>query len=460
MKPALAALSAYSDSDSDSSVEATEAAEASASKKQQRSTAPTSEAAKVLAWPLEWAWLMSRTHHHADFRPPSLLPDSCYAPKATDEPAKGSQAPRLAVSLATSVIYAGDSACGYDPRHLGRVAVVDSSGDILLDYIVKPRAPILDCRTHLTGLTREMLHSDKAVPYDTARERVVALLRSDTLLVGYRLYSDFEALRLWHGPLIDTALLFGVDSRKQHQYHPLRCIAERVLGDPEYDESRPHDTLESARLAMRLAQHEAKQSVPTPAFTLKEGNGCELLVRHIPREWGPKAAAQVTALCPGAKQGVVVNWLLNDSDPTEWRGEATLEFPSAAVRDAVFEGLKGLTDIHVQWEDAPGAPPLGSFLTEQGFMQAFSRYGMVVSARIPRKPITREPQSFAFISFFEREDAQRVARNPTIDVQITDAWMLPLRPRIAKFGNANDKRVAVKAGVDEFAFDWIHVCRR
>merc|ERR1712118_420934 len=119
--------------------------------------------------------------------------------------------------------------------------------------------------------------------------------------------------------------------------------------------------------------------------------------------------------------------------------------------------------VHVQWEDAPPpAPPLGSFLTEQALIKAFSVHGVVVCARIPRKANTREPQSFAFISFADRQDAERVARQSSVEVQITETWTLPLRPKLAKYGNESDKRIAVRAGSDDadWSFDWVHVCKR
>jgi hypothetical protein len=158
-----------------------------------------------------------------------------------------------------------------------------------------------------------------------------------------------------------------------------------------------------------------------------------------------------------------VHWLLNDDDPTDWRGTATMVFPNAKVRDAAFESLVGLTDVHVQWQDTPEAPPLGSLLTEQALVKAFSYAGVVVCARIPRKPITREPHSFAFISFADSTDAQRIARQREIEVEITPTWTLSLRPKLAKYGNATDKRVAVRCGGSsqsaEWIFDWIHVSR-
>merc|ERR1712187_821158 len=152
----------------------------------------------------------------------------------------------------------------------------------------------------------------------------------------------------------------------------------------------------------------------------------------------------MSKLLPSAKMDFTVHWLLSEADPTDWRGEAVVEFHNSSARDAAFESLSSLTDVHVQWEDLPGAPPLGAFMTEQSLIKAFSHFGVVVSARIPRKPTTREPQSFAFVSFADQADAKNVARRPQVEVQITPTWTLALRPRLARFGNSCDKRVAVK----------------
>lgn len=415
---------------------------------------------RKLAWPVSWAWLMTRSTKHADFRPPEPAADWVYASPPGDGDSR--EGP-TAVALSTSLVYVGDGSAGYDVQHLGRVVLVDDHGEVLVDVLVKPRQPLLDSRTQLTGLTRAMLEGPLAVDYAEARRMLLRFLRPETLLVGYRLTSDLEAAKLWHRPLIDVALLFEVESAKKHAYHPLRWIVEKLLREV-IDDDKPHDALETARLIMRLAQYEANKAIATPAFAPRPERGCELLVRHIPHEWGDKAQGVVARICSGAAQGFAVRWLLSETDPSDWRGEAVLTFPSVALRDASFAAATAMTDIHIQWQDAPGAPPLGAFLTEQSLVQAFSGYGIVVSARIPRKPLTREPQSFAFVSFLHKDEAERVAKMPEVEVEIAASWKLPLRPRLAKFGHITDKRVAVRSDPssdDSYAaWDWVHLCKR
>ena len=46
-----------------------------------------------------------------------------------------------------------------------------------------------------------------------------------------------------------------------------------------------------------------------------------------------------------------MRWVLNDLDPTDWRGEAVIFLPDAVARDHVFRGVKGLTarrELHVR----------------------------------------------------------------------------------------------------------------
>eukprot|EP00929_Paragymnodinium_shiwhaense_P059642 TRINITY_DN29862_c0_g1_i1.p1 TRINITY_DN29862_c0_g1~~TRINITY_DN29862_c0_g1_i1.p1 ORF type:complete len:772 (+),score=175.11 TRINITY_DN29862_c0_g1_i1:162-2477(+) len=423
------------------------------------------QAGNQLAWPIEWAWLLTRSMGHAHFRPPTRSASSKCAKERSEEdkllPPK--KLPRM-VAIATSLVYVGDATSGFDTRHLGRVVAVNERGRVLVDVLVKPRAQLLDARDHLTGFSKDALSGPKAVDFETACSKLLEVLRQDTLLIGYKLNSDLEALQLWHGPLIDTSLLFTVESRKQFQYHPLRYIAAHVL-KLDVCQDGPFDALENARLCLRLAQYEAKQQTPTPAFPPATGDPTQLLVKHIPHAWGTTAASRVLGMCPGASQDVRVNWLLEESDPTNWRGEATLVFPDSTARDAAFQSLVGLTDVHVQWEDAPraDAPPLGALLTEQALIKAFSAHGMVVCARLPRKPITREPQSFAFVSFVHRQDAQRVSRMAEVEVELTPTWTLSLKPRLAKYGNDTDKRIAARASDSadsEWCFDWVHVIRR
>jgi len=383
-----------------------------------------------------WAWLAYRTQRHEDFHLPT-------AGRTADVSV---DAPNV-VSLGVSFIYVGNAEQGFDARRVARVAAVSADGSPLLDLMVRSAA-VLDARTHLTGLTRQAVE-EAEFDLPAVQEKLLGLIGPQTLLLGYRLSSALEALGLSHSQLVDVSLLFGVESRR-HQFHSVHYLAERVLGTGSGDK-KAADALEVAQMVARLAQHEANQMTPTPPFPPRRGCGEELLVRHIPHAWRERVQEHLGEFCPGASLREV-HWTLSETDPTDWRGEAVLAFDGEALRDRCFELLRSLVDIHVQWEDAPNAPPLGAFLTEQALLKAFSRFGVVLSARLPRKP-TGEPQNFAFVSFLSSEDAEAVGRR--VEVQLTPTWTLRLKTRMAK--QAADKRVGVRA--DRDFMDWVHVLK-
>lgn len=410
-------------------------------------------------WTVEWSRLLHDSIGHEDFRPP---PQTEATMEAAPAKPGASSDPCSLVSIATSCVFVGDPVNGYNPHHVGRVCAVDAAGAVLLDVLVKPAGVLLDCRSHLTGLTRDMLSSDTALDLDVVRRKLLDLICPETILVGHRLSNDLEALGIWHGPVVDVALLFGVEGRKKNQYHQLAYLGNRVLR-AKLNLDDKQDALEGARLIMRLARHEVKLPERTPPFPPREYDPRELHVRHIPRDWGHGAAGRLLQKIPGAKQGLVVNWSLNPLDPTDWRGEATMVFPDADDRDNAFLRLECCTDVIVYWNDVPDAPPLATFLSPQALIDAFAEHGEVVDARMPTKATTGEPQSFAFISFVRKVDAERVSKRKEIEVQITPTWKLPLRPKVARYGNSTDKRVAVDASaqhVTEEQLDYIHVCRR
>lgn len=432
---------------------------------------------KKLAWPIAWAWLISRTRQNSEFRDLAFGPGWRHAAAVAEE-SSTSTVTYSKVAIATSFVYAGDTASGYDPRHLARLAVVSLDDDkekVVLDVLVRPRLPILDYRSHLTGLQKEDFKGnavvDEVVGLDEAQTRFLEVLRPETLVIGHRLRDDLESLQVYHAALVDVALLIGVRSRTEGLYHSLDYLADQLLDKeqlPVVDfKQLPLDAADRARVALRLAQRESLQQKPTLPLEPKKvvaPADDELKVMHIPNEWREHVQERIVGPCPGAKiKEHSMIWMLSEFDPTDWRGEAVLKFPSAAMRDAAFEKLPGLTDVHVQWTDLPGAPPLGAFLTEQGLIKAFARFGQVLSARIPRRPITREPRPFAFISFLDKKDAERVAREREIEVSITPTWNLTLRARLAKFGNEEDKRVPILLDPDEeqgHINDWVHLAKR
>lgn len=105
---------------------------------------------------------------------------------------------------------------------LARVTIVDSHLRTVLNTLVRPDHPVIDCNTRFSGLQRAEL--DRATERITdVQARLLHLIDSDTILVGHSLESDLTALKLIHTRVVDTSVLFP------HRLGPPRKRALRTL---------------------------------------------------------------------------------------------------------------------------------------------------------------------------------------------------------------------------------------
>lgn len=158
---------------------------------------------------------------------------------------------------------------------LARVTAVAVSGHVLLDTYVRPRGRVLDYNTQFSGITAQ--HMAGAVSFTEARESLLAVVTADTVLVGHSLEGDLAALRLLHGLVVDTALLFkapqhhqglGVSSPPVKQ--SLKALAKRHLGRDIQTDAAGHDSLEDATVVLDLVlshfieSHKVSKVAPLP----------------------------------------------------------------------------------------------------------------------------------------------------------------------------------------------------
>lgn len=106
--------------------------------------------------------------------------------------AQGSELARITLILLTEV---------------GQKVEEQMSYKVMLDELVKPYGPILDYVTEYSGVTAACMD-----PVMTRLEQIqvalISIVHKNDILVGHSLENDMRALRLVHGKVVDTAVVF------------------------------------------------------------------------------------------------------------------------------------------------------------------------------------------------------------------------------------------------------------
>ena len=114
---------------------------------------------------------------------------------------------------------------------VGRVTIVNWDKQIVVDTFVKvPPEIVIDYRTEMTGVTKELLAMTSAISYNTARNKVGSLIRGK-ILIGHCLELDLAALGLSHpfSDVRDTATY--APFMKQSMNGQAVCLLPRRLDE-------------------------------------------------------------------------------------------------------------------------------------------------------------------------------------------------------------------------------------
>ncbi|TDH69993.1 hypothetical protein CCR75_000866 [Bremia lactucae] len=154
---------------------------------------------------------------------------------------------------------------------LTRVTLVDIKGNVVYDQLVKPQSTIINYHTEFSGISKKSLQHTKCILADVQRELTTRFLFQDTILVGHSLTSDLRALRLVHGTIVDTAILYpherGFPFRTSLKY----LTKTYVKKDIQMASQTGHDSAEDAIASLDLLLLKVREG---PWYGIPESDTC------------------------------------------------------------------------------------------------------------------------------------------------------------------------------------------
>ncbi|CAL5366877.1 unnamed protein product [Camellia sinensis] len=176
--------------------------------------------------------------------------------------------------------------CEDGTEALARVCAVGRDLQVKLNELVNPNKTVADYRSEITGLTAENLDG-VTCSLTNVQESMKKLLRDGkTILIGNSLNNDLKALKLDHGRVIDTSLIFKHGDEANFRRPSLNNLCKAVLGYEVRKEGAPHDCLDDATAAMKLVLAKIESGLDNAIPLVHEGvpeiKKSKLLLHRIP----------------------------------------------------------------------------------------------------------------------------------------------------------------------------------
>uniref|UniRef100_A0A3Q2FXR5 Zgc:152968 n=1 Tax=Cyprinodon variegatus TaxID=28743 RepID=A0A3Q2FXR5_CYPVA len=170
-----------------------------------------------------------------------------------------STAPRCPSDMSCPGVYSLDCEMCYTVQglELSRVTVINSNLQVVYDTFVRPDNEVIDYNTRFSGISEEDVKGNHPSLREV-QETLLSFISADTILVGHGLETDLCLLKLLHGLVVDTSVVFPhrlgppnkLSLNSLTAEYLRRIIQESVCG---------HDTEEDASACMELMLWKMKE---------------------------------------------------------------------------------------------------------------------------------------------------------------------------------------------------------
>ncbi|PNF23160.1 hypothetical protein B7P43_G03653 [Cryptotermes secundus] len=162
-----------------------------------------------------------------------------------------------------SGIYALDCEMCYTTHglELARVTLVAADGRPVYDTLVRPENYVIDYNTRFSGITENDLREYGTKSLCDVQNDLMNLINADTILVGHGLENDLRALRIIHGTVIDTSVIFPHKQGLPHR-RSLKSLVSSILKKDIQQGSSGHCSFEDASACIELMLWRIRMDFP------------------------------------------------------------------------------------------------------------------------------------------------------------------------------------------------------
>ena len=134
---------------------------------------------------------------------------------------------------------------------LTKVSLVGVDGWLQYESLVLPENEIIDYNTHFSGISAEDLVAGPTKNLKEVQNDLLGFINADTILVGHGLENDLRALKIIHGTILDTSVVFPYFKCPPFK-RSLQSLVSIYLKQDIQTSSLGHDSYEDARACIEL----------------------------------------------------------------------------------------------------------------------------------------------------------------------------------------------------------------